>query len=82
MPNHLECTYFALRVATEHPIVWVDAPTVIYNAGSPSADSRSRAFVLGQVRALRRIVQLDLPDDVRQRLSPPHRLRISLGGRA
>ena len=73
MPNHLECTYFALRVATEHPIVWIDAPTVIYNVGSPAADSQSRAFVLGQVRALRRIVQLDLPDDVRH----AYRMRIA-----
>ncbi|MDQ2768552.1 MAG: glycosyltransferase family 2 protein, partial [Gemmatimonadota bacterium] len=73
MPKHLECTYFALRVATQHPIVWLDAPTVIYHMGSPAADSRSRAFVLGQVRALRRIVQLDLPDDVRR----AYRMRIA-----
>jgi glycosyltransferase involved in cell wall biosynthesis len=73
MPNHLECTYFALRVATEHPVVWIDEPTVIYNAGSPAADSQSRAFVLGQVRALRRIIQLDLPDDVRH----AYRMRIA-----
>lgn len=65
MPMHLECTYFALRIATEHPIAWMNAPTVIYNSGSPAADSQSRAFVLGQVRALRRIIQLDLPNDVR-----------------
>jgi glycosyltransferase involved in cell wall biosynthesis len=73
MPNHLECTYFALRIATEHPIEWIDAPTVVYNVGSPSADSQSRAFVLGQVRALRRIVQLDLPLDVRH----AYRMRIA-----
>ena len=73
MPNNLECTYFALRVATEHPIVWTDAPTVIYHVGSPSADSQTRAFVLGQVRALRRIVQLDLPADVRR----AYRMRIA-----
>jgi glycosyltransferase involved in cell wall biosynthesis len=73
MPRHLECTYFALRIATEHPIVWMDTPTVVYNVGSPSADSQSRAFVLGQVRALRRIVQLDLPDDVRH----AYRMRIA-----
>jgi glycosyltransferase involved in cell wall biosynthesis len=73
MPNHLECTYFALRVATEHPIAWIDAPTVIYNEGSPSADSQTRAFVLGQVRALRRIIQLDLPADVRH----AYRMRIA-----
>jgi glycosyltransferase involved in cell wall biosynthesis len=73
MPKHLECTYFALRIATEHPIVWMDVPTVVYNVGSPAADSQTRAFVLGQVRALRRIIQLDLPDDVRH----AYRMRIA-----
>ena len=73
MPKHLECTYFALHIATEHPIVWIDAPTVIYSVGSPAADSQTRAFVIGQVRALRRIIQLDLPDDVRH----AYRMRIA-----
>lgn len=66
MPSYLECTYLALRIASEYPIVWVDTPTVIYNIGSPSAESQSRAYVLGQVRALRSIMALNLPEDVRR----------------
>lgn len=65
MPSYLECTYLALRLASVHPIVWIDTPTVVYNVGSPQAESLSRAYVLGQVSALRRIVELDLPEDVR-----------------
>lgn len=68
MPSYLECTYLALRIASEHPILWVDTPTVVYNIGSPSAESLSRAYVLGQVRALRSIMALNLPDDVRRAL--------------
>jgi glycosyltransferase involved in cell wall biosynthesis len=68
MPNFAECTYLALRIASEHPIIWVDTPTVVYHVGSPAAESLSRAYVLGQVQGLRRIIALDLPDDVRRAL--------------
>ena len=68
MPDFLECTYLGLRLASEHHIVWLDTPTVIYTVGSPSAESTSRAYVLGQVTALRRIIALPLPDDVRRTL--------------
>jgi glycosyltransferase involved in cell wall biosynthesis len=68
MPSYLECTYLALRIATEHPIVWRDTPTVVYSVGSPAAESLSRAYVLGQVTGLRRIIALNLPDDVRRAL--------------
>jgi hypothetical protein len=66
MPSYLECTYLALRIASSYPVVWIDTPTVVYNVGSPLAESLSRADVLGQVGALQRIVELDLPNDVRE----------------
>jgi glycosyltransferase involved in cell wall biosynthesis len=68
MPSYLECTYLALRIATEHRIVWRDTPTVVYSVGSPAAESLSRAYVLGQVAGLRRIIALNLPEDVRRAL--------------
>jgi glycosyltransferase involved in cell wall biosynthesis len=68
MPSFLECTYLAMRIACEHPVLWLDEPTVVYRVGSPGAESLSRAYVLGQVRALRRIIALNLPDDVRRDL--------------
>ena len=68
MPDFLECTYLGLRLASEHRILWLDTPSVIYTVGSPSAASGSRAYVLGQVAALRRIVALRLPADVRRTL--------------
>lgn len=68
MPEYLECTYLGLRLASEHRMLWLDTPTVIYSVGSPGAESSSRAYVLGQVAALRRIIALPLPDDVRRTL--------------
>jgi glycosyltransferase involved in cell wall biosynthesis len=66
MPSFLECTYLGLRIASEHSLFWIDTPTVVYHVGSPGAESRSRAYVLGQVAALRRIIALNLPEDVRR----------------
>ncbi len=68
MPSFLECTYLGLRIASEHPLFWIDTPTVVYHVCSPGAESRSRAYVLGQVQALRRIIRLHLPADVRRAL--------------
>jgi len=66
MPSFLECTYLGLRIASEHSLLWIDTPTVVYHVGNPDSESRSRAYVLGQVAALRRIIALNLPEDVRR----------------
>jgi hypothetical protein len=68
MPRYLECTWLALRFATEHRMLWLDDPTVVYRVGSPAAESRSVAYVHGQMDALRRLIALPLPDDVRRAL--------------
>jgi len=65
MPRYLECTYLAVRFATEYRMLWLDTPTVAYRVGSPLAASNSRKYTLGQVDALRRILKLKLPSDVR-----------------
>ncbi|MDQ6831378.1 MAG: glycosyltransferase family 2 protein [Gemmatimonadota bacterium] len=68
MPSFLECTYLALRIASEHGIAWIDTPTVVYHLGSHAAESSSRAYLVGQVDGLRQIIALDLPEDVRRGL--------------
>ena len=68
MPRYRECTYLALRFAIEHTMVWLQEPTVIYNVGSPHAESRSRGYLMEQVGALRRILELPLPPAVRRRV--------------
>lgn len=68
MPRFLECTFLAVRFATEYRMRWLGEPTVVHRLGSPDALSLSRAYVLGQAEALRQILRLPLPGDVRTAL--------------
>lgn len=68
MPRHLECTWLGVRFATEYRMRWSPAPTVIYRTDSPLAESRTWEFMAGQVDALRGILALELPPDVRRAL--------------
>jgi glycosyltransferase involved in cell wall biosynthesis len=65
MPRFAECTYLAIRLATKHQMRFLDSPTVVWHTDSPLSVSRSRDYVLGQGAALRRILELELPSDVR-----------------
>lgn len=65
MPPYLECTYLALQLATRCRLRFLDRATVVWNIGTPASVSRSRDYVLGQVPALLRILELDLPVAVR-----------------
>ena len=65
MPRFRECTYLALRLATSYRIKFLDCPTVVWHADTPLSESKSRGYVIGGVAALRRILELDLPSDVR-----------------
>jgi hypothetical protein len=65
MTPNAENTFLALRFATEYRMQWLDEPTVAHVIGSPAAMSMSREFVLGQADALRRIIQLALPREIR-----------------
>ena len=68
MPRYLECTFLGIRFSTEYRMVWLDQPTVVYRLGSPLAESASREYLLGRVDALRGMLTLDLPEDVRNEL--------------
>jgi len=65
MPPHLECTYLGIRLATTHRTCFLDEPTVVWCADTPGAASKSREYVVGQEGAIRRILELELPPDVR-----------------
>lgn len=68
MPRFRECTYLALRFATERRIMFVSTPTVVYDTATPRSESKSREYVLGSLAAQRRILELPLPEDVRSEL--------------
>jgi hypothetical protein len=65
MPKYFECTYLALQLATHCRIRILAEPTVVWHTDAPLQVTRSRDYILGQVPALRRILELELPDDVR-----------------
>lgn len=64
MPRFLECTYLALRLAIDHRIRFLDCPTVVYHVDTPLSVSNSLDYRLGQPAGLRRLLDLDLPQDV------------------
>ena len=66
MPRYLECTYLAVRLATTRRVLFMNEPTVVWHTDTPDAASRSRSFMLGEPAALRRILELELPADVRR----------------
>lgn len=68
MPRYLECTYLAIRLATDYRLQFLDRPTVVWHTDTPHSESKSRAYVLGQVPAIERLLELDLPHDIRARL--------------
>ena len=65
MPRYGECTYLAVRFASEYRMQWLAQPTVVYRVGSPRAESLSPQYVHGQADVLRCLLELKLPDDVR-----------------
>ncbi|MBC8087442.1 MAG: glycosyltransferase [Phycisphaerae bacterium] len=73
MPRYRECTFLALRMASQYRLRWIDAPTVVRFVDSPQAESQSRHYVMGQVDALRALAALELPDYLQKSL----RLRIT-----
>jgi len=67
MPSYLENTYLGLTLATAVRIAFVlDRPTMVYHEDTPDSVSKSVEYLLGQEGALARILELDLPADVRR----------------
>ena len=68
MPAYLEWTYLALVLALERRIAFVPTPTFVYNADTPGSLSKSREYVLGHPAAIKTMLRLPVPPDVRRRL--------------
>lgn len=73
MPAHLECTYLALRFASDLRMQFLSEPTVIWDTTSPQSASSSPAFRLGQAAAIETLLELEMPP--RLRASFERRLR-------
>ena len=67
MPRYLENTYLALVLASSVRIMFdLAEPTLIHNLDTPDSASKSPEYRLGQEAGLRRILELELPPDVRR----------------
>lgn len=66
MPEHRECTWIGLQLATKSRVAFLDSPTVVWYSDTPAAAHRSLAYALGQVPAMGRLLDLPLPADVRR----------------
>jgi len=65
MPPFRECTFLALRFATTCRMTFLDTPTLLHHLGTPRAESQSREYTLASLAATRRLLELELPPDVR-----------------
>lgn len=69
MPRYLECTYLAIQFATKHRPLFLNQPTVVWHTDTPCSIRTSTQYQLGQVAAMQRLLELEVPDDVRADLS-------------
>jgi len=65
IPRYREWTYLALRVALGLRIRFTARPTFVYRTDTPGSLSKSRPYCLAGPAAIRRMLELDLPADVR-----------------
>ncbi len=68
IPRYRECTYLGLQFATRLRIKFLNYPTVVYHTETPQSESKSQAYSLGVADATRRMLELDLPRDVRDHI--------------
>lgn len=68
LPRYREWTYLAIRLALRLRIRFAARPTFVYSFDTPDSLSKSRAYCLGGPSALARMLELELPADVRAAL--------------
>ena len=68
MPKHLESTFLGLVLASRFRIAFLADPTVVHHTDLPFSIDRSPECRIGRPGALRSLLSLPLPNDVRQTL--------------
>jgi glycosyltransferase involved in cell wall biosynthesis len=67
MPQYLEWHYMAVRLClAKKKISFINIPTIIHFVDHPFSIDRSRAAILGRPQALKRILELEMPADVKE----------------
>jgi len=65
IPAYREWTYLGLRLALDRTIRFLNRPTFVYRTDTDGSLSKSKAYILGEPRAIAEMLRLDLPSDVR-----------------
>ncbi|HVT39644.1 MAG TPA: glycosyltransferase family A protein [Gemmatimonadaceae bacterium] len=65
MPSSLETTYTGVQLATRCRLAFLNQPTVVWHAHTANHLSGSKDWVLAHAAALQRLLELDLPHDVK-----------------
>ncbi len=68
MPDHRECTWIGLQLATRARLTFLPIPTLIYHEDTPGGAHRTFAYCAAQPAAITQFLTLPLPGDVRERL--------------
>jgi glycosyltransferase involved in cell wall biosynthesis len=68
MPNALECSFIALRLATSYRIKFLEQPTVVWHQDTPGSLSKSREYMMSLAEAHERLLMLDLPRHARRKI--------------
>lgn len=68
MPQSLECTYLAIQFALRGRLCFVEQPTIAWYTNTPDSESKSDSYIFGQEAALERILEMQLPNELRQQM--------------
>jgi len=72
IPQAMEWTYVGTRLTLTKNIVFVDVPTFVYNRDTSDSLSRSKRYLLSTPEAMRRLMELELPADIREIVREKH----------
>jgi glycosyltransferase involved in cell wall biosynthesis len=68
VPRSMELTYAAMKLALSRQLLFLDIPTYRWHRDTPSAQSRSKYYMEGAPDAIRRMLALNPPAQIRRRL--------------
>jgi len=73
MPRYLEWTFLAFALALEKHIAFVGKPTYRIHAGTLDSLSKSNQMLLETPSAIEKILELDLPPNIRPKIEQKYR---------
>jgi glycosyltransferase involved in cell wall biosynthesis len=72
IPQAMEWTYLGALLALKRKILFVDVPTFIYNRDTSDSLSKSMGYLLSTPDAIQRLMQLDMPSEIRGLVRKKH----------